>query len=294
MATDYSKKTNAELVEILKSRSLPHTGKKAEMVARLQEDDNKAAPAAKTDNTEDVIDWEDDDVAAADVAAAKPSTEAGAAAIAAGGQGAVPNPVAVPNQEQDTDPAATNDLTVESKGAAAPNTQEGPEAATAAAPETTETAPAEVKPAPNYSIGLSVTDMEEELKKRKARAEKFGITEDSKAAIEEAERKLERAKRFGATPEDAPTANVSKLDEALSSEKPRKRGRSDNDQGKRGGKRRDFGGRDKNRRRGQGRSQGNHPQGQNQRSNEKSTGSGLSEKDRLALEARKKRFGTAA
>ncbi|KAF7595348.1 hypothetical protein BBP40_006341 [Aspergillus hancockii] len=285
MATDYSKKTNAELVEILKSRSLPHTGKKAEMVARLQEDDSKAAPGAKTDNTEDVIDWEDDDVPAADAAAAKPSTEAGAAAIAAGGQGAVPNPVAVPNQEQDTDPAATNDLTVESKGAAASNAQEGSEAATAAAPEE--------KPAPNYSIGLSVTDMEEELRKRKARAEKFGITEDSKAAIEEAERKLERAKRFGAAPEESATANVSKLDEALSTEKPRKRGRGDNDQGRRGGKRRDFGGRDKNRRRGQGRSQGNRPQGQNQRSNEKSASSGLSEKDRLALEARKKRFGTA-
>jgi SAP domain len=36
---DYGKKTVAELQEILKGRSLPHTGKKAELVARLNEAD---------------------------------------------------------------------------------------------------------------------------------------------------------------------------------------------------------------------------------------------------------------
>ncbi|KAE8147590.1 hypothetical protein BDV25DRAFT_160028 [Aspergillus avenaceus] len=290
MATDYSKKTNAELVEILKSRSLPHTGKKAEMVARLQEDDNKAQPAAaaKTDNAEDVIDWEDDEVPAADATATKPSTEAGAAAIAAGGQGAVPNPTVVPNQEQDTDPATTSDLKVESEGAAAPS---GEVESEAAAGEPTETAQVEEKPAPNYAIGLSVTDMEEELRKRKARAEKFGITEDSQTAIEEAERKLERAKRFGAAPDDSASAGVTKLDEALSSEKPRKRGRSDNEQGGRGGKKRNFGGRNNHRARQRGR--GNRSQGQNQRSGDKNSNSGMSEKDRLAMEARKKRFAAA-
>ncbi|KAK4944053.1 hypothetical protein LTR66_014541 [Elasticomyces elasticus] len=128
--TDYSKKTNAELVEILKARSLPHTGKKADMVSRLQENDgNKpadttatdaAAPAAKTD-TEDVIDWDDEP----SETPAQASTETGAAAIAAGGQGAVPNPVAVPNQKLDEDPATTDDLKVESTGAV-------PEAATQA------------------------------------------------------------------------------------------------------------------------------------------------------------------
>ena len=39
---DYSKKTVAELTEILKSRSLPHSGKKAELVARLNEADKSA------------------------------------------------------------------------------------------------------------------------------------------------------------------------------------------------------------------------------------------------------------
>jgi SAP domain len=36
---DYGKKTVVELQEILKGRSLPHTGKKAELVARLNEAD---------------------------------------------------------------------------------------------------------------------------------------------------------------------------------------------------------------------------------------------------------------
>lgn len=73
MAAEYSKKTNAELVEILKSRSLPHTGKKADMVSRLQDADNadvgaggeaKTTAAAGTsgnvDVADDVIDWDDD------------------------------------------------------------------------------------------------------------------------------------------------------------------------------------------------------------------------------------------
>lgn len=36
---EYGKKTVAELHEILKGRSLPHAGKKADLVARLQEAD---------------------------------------------------------------------------------------------------------------------------------------------------------------------------------------------------------------------------------------------------------------
>lgn len=39
---DYAKKTVAELQEILKSRSLPHSGKKAELIARLNEADAAA------------------------------------------------------------------------------------------------------------------------------------------------------------------------------------------------------------------------------------------------------------
>lgn len=44
---DYAKKTVAELQEVLKSRSLPHTGKKADLVARLQEYDASNENAAE-------------------------------------------------------------------------------------------------------------------------------------------------------------------------------------------------------------------------------------------------------
>ncbi len=39
---DYAKKTVAELQEILKARSLPHSGKKAELIARLNQADQEA------------------------------------------------------------------------------------------------------------------------------------------------------------------------------------------------------------------------------------------------------------
>ncbi|KAJ5168424.1 uncharacterized protein N7482_004018 [Penicillium canariense] len=281
MATDYSKKTNAELVEILKSRSLPHTGKKAELVARIQQDDEKTsagapAEAVKPDAAaEDVIDW-DDDVPAE---SAKPATEAGAHAIAAGGKGAVANPVAVPNQKLDIDPAATNDLKVESTG--------GADAAVA-----TE---AEKKPAVDYTQGLPATELEAELAKRKKRAEKFGIVEDEETALKEAEKQLERAKRFGTGggAEASSSVGVKGLDEALPDERSRKRAR--NDQGGRGGKRRDIG-RNRNRR-------GDGNQNRNGGDNSGNRGTSgqstqpkksLNEQDRQAMEARKKRFAAAA
>ncbi|GKZ16986.1 hypothetical protein AbraIFM66951_005713 [Aspergillus brasiliensis] len=309
MATDYSKKTNAELIEILKSRNLPHTGKKAEMVARLQENDNSAAKTEDKPATDDVIDWEDDEVPAGE-AAAKASTATGAAAIAAGGQGEVENPVKVPNQklDEEADPATAKDLKVEQPGAgagdAAQQQEEGKkEEEGAAATEKVEEE--EKKPAVTYSAGLPITEMEEELKKRKARAEKFGVTEESKAAIEAAEKQLERAKRFGTAAPAPGEVGVKKLDEALpeKEEKSRKRGRGDDQSGGRGGKKRDVGGR--NRFRGRGGHGGNRNQGQGGRPQRQQNGGGApaatgpkttnwSDKDVQALEARKKRFGTAA
>lgn len=285
MATDYSKKTNAELVEILKSRSLPHTGKKADLVARLQQDDEKqAAPASNSnaDAAEDVIDWDDD------VPAEKPATEAGANAIAAGGKGAVANPVTVPNQKLDTDadPATADDLTVESTGAAAAVTGQPDETATEA----------EKKAAVvDFSQGLAASELEEELRKRKARAAKFGIVEDTETAVKEAEKQLERAKRFGtgAGGEATSAVGVRGLDEALPNEPSRKRSRTD--QGGRGGKRRDNG-RNHNRRGGNNNQQNRRRGGGGGGGGEKEQGEpkAWSEKDALAMEARKKRFATAA
>lgn len=275
MAAEYAKKTNAELVEMLKGRSLPHSGKKAEMVARLEEDDAKRAKStsAKPDAAEDVIDWDDDAPAVTE-----PSTQAGAAAIAAGGQGTVSNPAVVPNQQLGENPATTDDLKVKAKGAAA-NGAPGDEKSGAPPVLEGATAQTEQKPPANFAQGLPVTEMEEELRKRKARAEKFGITEGSQAAISEAEKQLERARRFGTGVESNADVGVSRLDQALPAEQARRR------QGGRGGRRRDFGRSNFNRR---GRIEKTGGGGRN------SGQATWSEKDAAALEARKKRFGAVA
>ncbi|KAK8228515.1 hypothetical protein BKA81DRAFT_293123 [Phyllosticta paracitricarpa] len=254
---DYAKMKNAELEALLKQRSLPHGGKKADMVARLQEADKAAAgnesatatPAPTTTETsktaaptEDEIDWDDDNPTEAAKAA---STEAGAAAIAAGGKGQVANPQAVPNQEAAVDPSKTDDLSVQ--------------------------APAEAEKK-DFASGLKDISLDEELEKRKARAKKFGITED-----DEAQKKIERAKKFGIEASEG----ISGLNEALPERRP-KRAREAGDDGRRGNsKRRGRGGR-----RGGG---GNERQGSNRTANG-SSGSWMSDADRAAAEARKARF----
>lgn len=203
--TEYTKMKNAELEALLKERNLPHTGKKADLIKRLQESD---APAAKT---EDEIDWDDEPAAAA---ASKATTDAAAVAIAAGGQGQPPNPQAVPNQQVDIDPSQTNDLTV---------TQPADDASTAPAATADATAPSEAqpeepaKPAVDFTSGLAKTTLDQEIEKRKARAKKFGMNEDEDEAL----KALERAKRFGNT--EMP----GKLNEAL----PERRERSERKRG---------------------------------------------------------------
>ncbi|KAJ5173069.1 hypothetical protein N7492_005662 [Penicillium capsulatum] len=252
MATDYSKKTNAELVEILKARSLPHTGKKADLVARLQQDDEKkaVAPADTKADAEDVIDW--DDEVPADPTTTKPAPEA------ADDKGA--EPAAEPEQKAST---------------GAPETKT----------ETTKPAEAESKPAVDYTKGLPASELEEELKKRKARAEKFGIVEDEDTALKEAEKKLQRANRFG-TAETSTSVGVKGLDEALSTEPSRKRAR--NEQGGRGGKRRDN--RNRNRHENRNQNRGGGGDGGQKKTEQKK----WSDQDTQAMEARKKRFATAA
>ena len=81
MAQDYGKLKNAELEGLLKQRGLTHTGKKADLVARLVEDDSKV-PSAATNDAEDEIDWGDDEPAAAPAPAtaaeAEPAVDASA------------------------------------------------------------------------------------------------------------------------------------------------------------------------------------------------------------------------
>ncbi|KAL4773090.1 hypothetical protein BDW60DRAFT_27492 [Aspergillus nidulans var. acristatus] len=296
MATDYAKKTNAELVEILKSRNLPHTGKKADMVARLQEDDSsKAAAPAQNENADDVIDWEDDEVPAATSTTTTKVAETNAAAAAVAPAPAEETAAAAAPKAEDTKTDGAKSQAGATQDSAKPSGTVVPTGAEEQAAQQ----PTEEKPAPNFALGLSVTDLEEELKKRKARAEKFGITEESQAAIDEAAKKLERAKRFGTAGEAPGVESVSRLDQALP-ERSRKRGRGENDQGGRGGKKRNYNGRNNNQRqrgrghKGQGQGQAQkHGQAQKPATNN-SASNGWSEKDKAAMEARKKRFGTGA
>ena len=278
MATDYTKKKNAELEELLKARSLPHTGKKAELVARLQQDDaEQAASAAKKPASastavgdEDQIDWEDD-APAPTAGSAIGSVPTATAAIAAGGQGPVANPTAVPNQALDTDPSKTDDLTVNPPASSSGDAAEAGAEKSAAAPPT------------DFSSGLQASTVDDEIAKRQKRAARFGIQENN----EDAMKALARAKKFG-TGSEGDKAAVKGLDEALperaKKERGVKRGREEAKDARPAAKRRESGRRENQR---QTRS-ASRPQPKGK------AGLELSDKDRLAAEARKKRFATAA
>lgn len=273
---------NAELEALLKERSLPSGGKKADMVDRLTKDDEKKSASAATKpaavNAEDEIDWDDDgdEAPAAPATTIDPVTSNAATIDDAGGEGQPPNPQAVPNQIADIDPAQTDDLTVQ------PVAEDAGEAKEEEKKE----------PAPDYSRGLAATNLEEEIERRRKRAEKFGM----KIEDDEGLKKLERAKKFG---ESGPPRG---LDEALP-ERSRKRGREGGDdagdnkrrgggrtgaRGGRGGRdRRDD--RDNRENRGRGDREPRREQG-------KSNGgsSWMSEKDRAAADARKAKWAKSA
>lgn len=192
---EYAKKKNDELAALCKERSLPHTGKKADLVKRLEEYDatHDAAPAQTAATNDDEIDFDDEP------APETATTEAAANAMAAGGVGEVKNPQAVPNQHAAIDPAKTDDLTVD------PPAEQQPEA----------------KEEKDFSTGLAERTLDEEIEKRKARLRRFGVSEDS-----EEWKALERAQKFG-------NAEIlGGLNIALSAEKKRGRGPPvDNDGG---------------------------------------------------------------
>lgn len=271
MSTDYAKKKNAELEDLLKARSLPHTGKKADLIARLQQSDTEQAAksnSAASAGAEDEIDWEDD------AAAAEPT---GAAAIAAGGLVQPANPTAVPNQVVDTDPSKTNDLTVDPP---APSTTD--EAKAAASVKDAKAAEDDKKKS-LPSTGIKATSLDDELAKRQKRAARFGIQESSDDAL----KALERAKRFG-TGEVGDKAAVKGLDEALPERaaRVRKREREGDNEGRRDGREK------RSRVRGGGRNR--RERSGTPKDGVKKAGGALNEKDRLAAEARKKRFAATA
>jgi len=282
--SDYSKMKNDELSALLKERKLPHTGKKAEMVERLQKDDEKSGdkPAA---GAEDEIDWDDeaDDAVTAPAATTTATEETvipNAEIVAnAGGEGQPPNPQAVPNQVADIDPAQTDDLTID------PPAEGATEASTEPKPEEKK------EPTPDYTRGLAATNLDEEIEKRKKRALKFG----TKFEDDEGLKKLERAKKFG---EVGPPKG---LDEALPERREKRQREAGGDEAgsnKRREGRRD-GGRDGGRTGPRGGRRDNRPRSRDNRPRENTRenrtgggpgGSWMSEKDRAAAEARKAKF----
>ncbi|KAJ4317906.1 hypothetical protein N0V84_007113 [Fusarium piperis] len=186
---EYSSLKVPELKKLLAEKGLPQTGNKADLIARLQENDKKAESEAKpAENKEDEISYSDDEV---------PAEPAAAAAAAASTAAPAPAPEA---------PATE----------AAPSATEGAEEPAAEKPAETE-APAE--PEKSYAIGLSSTAADDEAKKRAERAKRFGLEED-----EDAKKRAERAKRFGLDEKEL----ASTLDSALP-ERSRKRGRDRGD-----------------------------------------------------------------
>jgi SAP domain-containing ribonucleoprotein len=298
---EYAKMKNADLEALLRERNLPATGKKADMVDRLTKDDEKNAAPAETKaavNAEDEIDWDDDgDEAAATTTQTDATVTANEETIEkAGGEGRAANPLAVPNQVADIDPAQTDDLTT------LPPTEGGEDALLEEEKK---------EPAPDYTKGLAATNLDEEIERRRKRAEKFGM----KVEDDEGLKKLERAKKFG---ESGPPRG---LDEALP-ERNRKRGREGGDDvgdnkrrgggrsGPRGGR---GGGRDRrdnrdnrdsrdnrdnrdsrdNRDNRDNRNRGDRePRKEQGRSN--GGGSWMSEKDKAAAEARKAKWTNSA
>ncbi|MCJ1309344.1 hypothetical protein MMC25_003003 [Agyrium rufum] len=325
MAIDYSKKKNAELEDILKARSLPHTGKKADLIARLQASDaeNADIPSSKPANgaastttaadlstaVADEIDWDDEPATTSAQQQQQqqppPTSEPAAAALAAGGQGRTANPTAVPNQIPAIDPSSTNDLSTSDPTTTAETTTKAAEDPTAADGPHSTTAAAAEEPAPSFSAALPTSTLESELAKRKARAARFGLQENT----EEATRSLERSKRFGTgsagDKEGAEAvAAVKGLDEALPQRKKRGRDRDESKEGeKRAGSRRRVNGGGgggaaaaaNGRTNGGGGGGGGRgaPSAPAAKKERKAPAAGMSDKDMEAAEKRKARFASA-
>ncbi|KAB8296952.1 hypothetical protein EYC80_002360 [Monilinia laxa] len=202
--TDYSQLKVPELKKLLQEKSLPISGNKADLIARLQESERKPAAEATASTGEDEIDWDEDDEKKDEKKATAPVDTAIAAA---GGKEEIPNPTKITG------------------GEGAPTAEDG--AVAASGPTKTEVAPVPEAPKQDFSAGIEKSDAQKEAEKRAARAKRFNIPEN-----EEAAKLAERAKKFG--------LDNSKIVEGLDSALPegrQKRAREDNRQGGRNAKR---------------------------------------------------------
>lgn len=222
---DYTKLKNAELESKLKELGLPHTGKKADLVKRLEDHDAQSGgtkTTTKVSDKEDEIDWDDEPTSKE--ATKKPNDAPGKndpsnAAQTNAGTGRATNPQAVPNQSKAIDPSTTRDLNA-SKSSSASTKPSATESTSSDAKKETASASA-------FSSGLAPATADEELAKRKARAAKFGtVLPDVKTATSQAtstvvasagadaddaekHKARERAAKFGTVLPDA-SANTAK------------------------------------------------------------------------------------
>lgn len=284
--TDYNTLKVPELKKLLQGRGLSVTGNKADLVARLTENDKQTAPVAgdpePTTGANDEIHWSEDDEPAP--AAATTATSDSTAAAA--------KPSEAVAAATDSAPAA---------GAAAPQSQPDESAVqqtlSGEAKAVTETE----EPKEDFALHLDATDVSEETRKRAERAKRFGITDDS--ADEDAKKKADRAKRFGVDAGDL----ASGLDAALPERKP-KRGRGgEGDQDNRESKRQTTGGRDGRESRdsrdsrrgrgfrgGRGRQQGAGRPGRQGGRRQEGGGAVVDQAEKARMDARAKRFAAAS
>ncbi|KAI5865416.1 hypothetical protein GGS23DRAFT_426072 [Durotheca rogersii] len=223
--SEYSSLKVPELKKLLQEKSLPVTGNKADLIARLQEHDKaNAAPAREN---EDEIDYSDDEVPATTQSVEPTKPEEPAEAVA-------PVPVAPPVEEkkQPAEPAEPVESVKDAAADPATVTDEPAEAAPEdpAAPEAPKT---------DFSAHLPASTVNDEARKRAERAKRFGLVED-----EEEKRKTARVERFGVDE----SSLVQGLDAALPERRPAKRGREGaNADADRGAKRQNPGARQRGR-----------------------------------------------
>ncbi|KAK0674162.1 hypothetical protein QBC41DRAFT_310492 [Cercophora samala] len=204
--SDYNSMKVPELKKVLQERSLPQGGNKADLIARLQEDDKQKAPETaepqadtKPAAAEDEIDYDDDDFPPMAKKVDVPATTT----------------QDKPEEKKTEDAPAAETKADETAPAA---TAEGDKPAETAATEEP-AAPA----APLFTANLAATNAQTEAEKRAARAARFGIVLDEES--EEA-KAAARAAKFGVANDQ-----ISALDSALPERGSRKRGREGKDDG---------------------------------------------------------------
>ncbi|KAF4591937.1 DNA-binding SAP [Ophiocordyceps camponoti-floridani] len=201
--TDYANLKVPELKKLLADKKLPQTGNKADLIARLQENDGKHATTAETAPASVKEPAKGDDKKSDGEASKLKATES--------------QPVA-----EDQQPKAKTEEKLAPAPAKANATEKDIQADEAAKP-VLEEAPQ------SFALGLSTTAADAEAKKRVDRAKRFGMEED-----EEFKKRAERAKRFGVDENTIASSIDSALPERAAK---RSRGRDADDDNPRNGKR---------------------------------------------------------